>query len=396
MQEWIGQHPNLTVIRNAFNTKKVGAIERMAHLVKTPFVFTLDADCSLLELQEGAVESLMARMERDDIAASCFRIIPNDKDWLGKLQKLDYSIFSDALRKLLQVPVCLIGQGVMWRTSCLLKVLSEHSREYDGDDLENTTIALSNGMRIYWEPNTIIVRTEPKRTVTGLLKQRALSWDYGMVRVLLTKQAILLGGESGAFYKNILLIEVVAHVFKLMAIPFLFSLPMAYYLRFAFYDGVISTMFRNSVAVSLRFGVTAIFIIWALCVVNSLICVRRVGATLKWAVFSALNLASPFVYFVFFPLLTVPIMNAYDTVGAAIHWLGLGLFLTYIWWVALTLVLLVLTSLDLEDKTDLIWSAFLAPLYYFALLVICKSVGIAKYVAHSIFSGRKQPVFQDR
>src|SRR6185295_18312029 len=129
--------------------------------------------------------------------------------------------FSDSVRRILGVPVCLIGQGVLWKRDDLLQVLKDHSGAFDGDDLESTIIALSEKMRIYWEPKTIVVSSRPKETIVGLLKQRALSWDFGLFRVLLGVRALRLSGESGAFYKNVLLMELFGHPFRLLAIPVL-------------------------------------------------------------------------------------------------------------------------------------------------------------------------------
>jgi glycosyltransferase involved in cell wall biosynthesis len=386
MQECCSGIPNLKCIQNRFNTRKVGAIDRMARLVRTPFVLTLDADCSLSELKEDALEKLMARMSTEDVSASCFRIVPNDRDWLGRLQKLDYSIFTDALRRILGVPVCLIGQGVLWKTDSLLKVLSQHSGEFFGDDLENTIIALDYKMKIYWERESIILMTNPKRTVMDLLKQRALSWDFGMLRVLFGKRALRLGGESGAFYKNVLLLDVIAHPFRLMAVPMLLSVPLVNFLGLVFYNGAAYDLYRNSLAFSLKYGASGIVSIWVISTVNSFACVRSLWPTVKWAMFNAVYLSSPFVYVLFYPLLSSSNVNVYDTLGAAMHWLGLGLLITYLWWAALTLCLLCITSLERKVKTELIWSVPLAPFYYFILFTVCKTVGMLKFLSRYLLT----------
>lgn len=67
----------------------------------------------------------MRKMREEGYSAACFRIVPNDKNLLGRLQKLDYSIFTDALRKLLGVPVCLIGQGVLWKNLLLMDFVAQ-------------------------------------------------------------------------------------------------------------------------------------------------------------------------------------------------------------------------------------------------------------------------------
>ena len=190
MQEYSKNIASITCIKQRFNTRKVGAIDEMLKLVKTPFVLTLDADCILSELRQGTLEKLMNKMNNESYSASYFRIIPTAKNWLEKLQSLDYAIFTDALRKILRIPICLIGQGVLWKTEKLLLVLSQHSGKFDGDDLENTIIALNRKMKFYWESETIILKTIPKSTILSLVKQRALSWDFGLLRVLFGKRAL--------------------------------------------------------------------------------------------------------------------------------------------------------------------------------------------------------------
>jgi glycosyltransferase involved in cell wall biosynthesis len=221
LEDYSRDIPSITCLHNRVNTRKVGAIERMVRRVRTPFVLTLDADSMITELQPDAIEQLLHKMHDEGFDAAYFRIVPHDRDWLGRLQKLDYTIFTDTLRRILRVPVCLVGQGVVWKKDRFLEVLSAHSKQYDGDDLENTVIALTKGMRLCWERETLVVTTIPKESILGLIRQRALSWEFGLFRVLLNKHALMLGGESGAFYKNLLLVDLFAHPFRLAAIPLL-------------------------------------------------------------------------------------------------------------------------------------------------------------------------------
>jgi len=266
--------------------------------------------------------------------------------------------------------------------------MSQHSGQYDGDDLENTIIALNDKMRLHWERHSVVLRTTPKRTVGGLLRQRALSWDFGMFRVLCQRRALRLGGESGAFYKNLLLMDGVAHPFKLIAIPMLLSVPLINLSGLAFFEGATYDLYRRSLTISLKYGALAMSSIWIATIVNSLFCVRKCWPTVKWALFCAAYLASPFVYVIFYPLLMTPYVNVYDTMGAAIHWIGLGLLLTYIWWVLLTVCLLCMTSLDGKTRRGLLGSTLLAPFYYFALLVVCRTVGLLKFLTNCV-AGRQ-------
>jgi glycosyltransferase involved in cell wall biosynthesis len=389
MEECTSGIQSVVCIRNHFNQRKVGAIEAMAKLVQTPFLLTLDADCMLTELEDNALERLTHKMTDEGYAASCFRIVPHDTNWLGRLQKLDYVIFTDALRSLLGVPVCLIGQGVVWRTDKFLEVLANHTGEFHGDDLENTVIALDKKMRIYWERHTILLHTIPKRTILALIRQRALSWDFGMLRVLFAKRAWMLAGETGAFYKNVLLMDILAHPFRLVAVPLLLSVPLIKLGGLDPYaDSGLSALYRKSVSMSLRYGAWAIALIWVLTILNTCICVwpaiksvkKRIIAILKWASFNAVYLFSPFVYFAYFKLVIATDFNAYDILGSTIYWIGLGLALTYAWWLTVTFCLLWKSSLQANAKVELIWSGLWAPVYFFVLLVVCKTGAIIKYI----------------
>lgn len=372
----------IACIRNRFNARKVGAILRMAEMVRTPFVFTLDADSVLYELQDGALEALMRKMSSDSYSVAYFRIVPAAYNWLGRLQALDYLIFTDSIRRVLGVPVCLVGQGVLWKTDSLLSVLKDHSGEFDGDDLENTVIALAEKMAMYWDARTIVVSSNTQRTVLGLLKQRALSWDFGLFRVLLQKRALGLVGESGALYKNVLLMDLFGHPFRLLAIPVL--LPMIFFSLSSGDSQLFGTtaweLYRVSVQASFKYGSLAIGTIWIMSVINSFICVRgNIFSTLKWAAFSAIYLASPFVFVMYYGLVRKTGVSVYDLFGSSVYWLETGLLLTYLWWVLVAFCLLMISSLQFRAKRELMWSVVLAPIYFFLLITLCRTIGICKY-----------------
>ena len=379
LQDYSRDIPGITCLHNQVNTCKIGAIERMVRNVRTPFVLTLDADSMISELQDEALEQLLCKMNEERCAAAYFRIIPHDRDWFGRLQKLDYTIFTDTLRRILRVPVCMVGQGVVWRTDSFVEVLSAHSKQYDGDDLENTLIALTKDMRVYWERDTLVVTTIPKESILSLVRQRALSWDFGLFRVLLSKRALMLGGESGAFYKNVLLVDFVAHPLRLAAIPLLLSAVFFHFLGIGIVGREGMLLYARSLDISLKYGAYAIFGILVLSFASSVICVRaRPISALKWAGFSTVCLFSPFVFFMYYRLVAATKVRAEDVFGAAVHWFGLGLVLTYFWWTLVAFVLLCLSSLGRSTKRSLLLSVLIAPLYYFVLLAVCKSTGICK------------------
>jgi len=285
------------------------------------------------------------------------------------------------------VPVCLIGQGVVWNTARLLKVLEVHSHTFEGDDLENTVLALQMGMRLYWEKDAILLRTIPKPTMLSLLRQRALSWDFGLFRVLLERPTLGLAGDAGAFYKNVLLMDFVAHPLRLFAIPLLLSV-LYYRLTGASLLEGAGSMYSHALTWTFRYGSNGIIGIWLLSVLNSLACVGwRIRPTVKWAMFNAAYLASPFVFVMYYRLIAGSAVPA-DIAGAAGYWLGAGLLLTYLWWVLLTLVLLLGSSLERREKSGLLWSVLLAPLYFGVLFVICRTIGIVKAVVFHLVERR--------
>jgi glycosyltransferase involved in cell wall biosynthesis len=388
MQRCCSGLDTVTCIRNRFNTRKVGAILRMAEMVRTPFVFTLDADSVLYELQDGALDALIRKMSSDSYSVAYFRILPAASNWFERLQAFDYLIFTDSIRRVLGVPVCLVGQGALWKTDSLLSVLKDHSGEFDGDDLENTVIALAEKMGMYWDAKTIVVSSKPKRTVLGLLKQRALSWDFSLLRVLLLKPALGLGGESGAFYKNVLLMDLIGHPFRLLAIPVL--LPMIFFSAFSgdsqFYGTITWELYRHSVRASFKYGSLAIGTIWIVSVINSFICVRgRILSTMKWAAFNAVYLASPFIFVMYYGLVRNTGVSIYDLLGSSVYWLETGLLLTYLWWVLVGFFLLMISSLQYGTKRELMWSVVLAPMYFFLLMSVCRTIGICKYLGTWMF-----------
>jgi cellulose synthase/poly-beta-1,6-N-acetylglucosamine synthase-like glycosyltransferase len=371
--------PNVTCLHLSTNTQKVGAIEQMATMVDTPFILTLDADSMLTELRADALENLLQEMHQQEYDAAYFRIMPDYQNVLERLQRLDYTIFTDTLRRLLGVPVCLVGQGVIWNTQRFREVLSLHSKHYDGDDLENTVIALSQRLRLHWEREHLVLTTTPKPSLASLLKQRALSWDFGMFRVLLTKRALLLGGETGAFYKTLLWADLVAHPFRVLAIPMLLATILFRYLG----EGVAKKATREIIFQSFRFSFTigsrAILGILIASVLTAAVCVRgRPLSVLKWVAVNLLYLSSPFVFLLYYPLVHATNVGAEDVFGAAVHWFGLGLFLTYTWWALITLVLVSLSSLRGRAKRELLPVVLLAPAYYFVLLLVGKTGGILK------------------
>ena len=180
--------------------------------------------------------------------------------------------------------------------------------------------------------------------------------------------------------------DIIAHPIKLLAIPILISVPLVNYLGVPFYEGFTFDLYRSSFILSLKYGAFGIIFVWFISVLNSLICTRKILTTVKWAIFSAVYLSSPFAYILFYPLLSSDFVNVYDTMGAAIRWFGVGLLITYFWWFILTFSLFCITSLEYRIKADLIWSLPFAPFYYFGLCVICKTVGIFKFISRYILS----------
>lgn len=376
--------PGMLVVRQRFNTRKVGAIDDMVKRVTTPFILTLDADCSIREHTHCAIDELLIDMHLEEIDATYFRITPIVDGWLAALQAIDYAIFTDSLRKLLKVPLCLIGQGVIWRRETLVRVLGRHRGEFEGDDLENTVHALADNARLRWEPSTVTISTKAKPTIVSLLKQRALSWDYGLLRVLISFKSLRLSGESAAFYRNILLADFLAHPLRLAAIPLLMSVLLFNFIFSAEGGAAWRSVYSAGVVLTLQYGAIGILWVWVACIFSSALAVRNFRSTLRWSVITGVYLSSPFAYLVSYPILSQNNVSAAAIISAASQWMGLGLFVTYLWWLILTAVLFVLSSLDRPLKLRLAWSLPFAPVYYLILLVISKTIAIIKFITRIV------------
>ena len=162
-------------------------------------------------------------MKNENITAVCFKIQPPANSLVEKLQQLEYLIFTDGLRKLLGVVICLVGQGVLWRVDRLNELLQQHSGKFEGDDLELTMLAAlqkPNEESIRYERSRMVITTKLKPTWTDLFVQRSRIWAFGLIRACFDTRGIFVQrGRYGAFYRGVFISEILAHPFKLMLLP---------------------------------------------------------------------------------------------------------------------------------------------------------------------------------
>jgi hypothetical protein len=145
--------------------------------VKTEYVVPLDADTITQEPISIAVGELIE--EKADIAS--VRLIPSngDKNWLTKLQKLEYRISMD-MRYV--IPWLVSGACQIAKTKTLEDIMDRHSLFFQGNDVEIGLLAKHLGHKIVHIP--FEVHTALPDKVKPWLRQR-LAWSAGEFRLFI-------------------------------------------------------------------------------------------------------------------------------------------------------------------------------------------------------------------
>jgi len=147
------------------------------HTVKTKYVVPLDADSITMEPISIAVGELVA--ENADIAS--VRLTPSNgnKNWLTKLQKLEYRISMD-MRYV--IPWLISGACQVATTSALKQIMNRHSLFFQGNDVEIGLLAKRLGFKVVHIP--FEVHTALPETLKPWLRQR-LAWAAGEFRLFI-------------------------------------------------------------------------------------------------------------------------------------------------------------------------------------------------------------------
>jgi glycosyl transferase family 2 len=145
--------------------------------VKTEYVVPLDADTIAKQPISIAIGELVA--EKADIAS--VRLVPSngDKNWLTKLQKLEYRMSMD-MRYV--VPWLVSGACQVAKTKTLEDIMDRHSLFFQGNDVEIGLLAKHLGHKIVHIP--FEVHTTLPDQIKPWLRQR-LAWSAGEFRLFI-------------------------------------------------------------------------------------------------------------------------------------------------------------------------------------------------------------------
>jgi cellulose synthase/poly-beta-1,6-N-acetylglucosamine synthase-like glycosyltransferase len=383
-------HDGISVIEHRPNGRKVGAIRYALQHVQTPFVLLMDADSMIHEVTPGALDSLIIEMKAKGLMALAFKIRPRARRFVERLQRLEYLLFTDSIRRLLGVVVCLVGQGVLWETETLKRVLARHTGIFEGDDLEATmlvSLVETSGRQIGYESKRVIVTTTLKDSWAALLRQRVQIWDVGLLHSFVdTPEVFWRRGRNVTFLRTVFFTEILAHVFKVLSLPTLCILALYASVRLVgdgswmwSATGLVSqlSIVGLKTLVWIGRGYTALWLLTVMSIwFGEMPAVRR---ALGLSLFFTLYLGTP--WFVFWaPSVGGVFVNTSQALGQVYFWLGPVLFLTYAWWYVITVLLVLAGSEEGRDKARMSLLAFAMPLYYVIVFVAARTVGFSWYL----------------
>ena len=115
----IEDQSNISIIVNTPNGKKIGAIKTGLQSISTPYVLLLDADLTIIQIKQDALDGLVRKMQHQRIDAMGFKVRPSANNLIEHFQAIEYMIATDGLRRLLGVIPCLAGLGSLWNVKSL-------------------------------------------------------------------------------------------------------------------------------------------------------------------------------------------------------------------------------------------------------------------------------------
>jgi glycosyltransferase involved in cell wall biosynthesis len=360
---------SISVIVNRPNGRKVGAIKTGLRNITTPYVFLLDADTVVNETEAGNFDRLVERMMERDLAVIGFKVQYTSTKLIEHLQRLEL-LFSDVIRRILNVVICLGGAGILWKVEALKSVIEQHSGCFEGDDLESTMLAaVYNHGRVEYEPNMIVVKSNPMKNLGALLKQRAYVWEAGLVRVFWdlgitrlfvnTKSKWNQGSLHRGFYRSVFITEVLAHPLKIISLGlsvliFLLSLTSSSDLE----------QFRDILIKGLNFISFSYGLLW----LSSVVSIILLGHSLQHILLC--------LYFTLYMSgLIIPSLwnGTFQVIG-----------ITYLWCYGLCAALIIGVSESAKGKIQWLVCGLLMPFYYTMLLIFPRTFGFAKCISGKI------------
>lgn len=221
----------LQVIRSTRNRHKPGAIRELLRYLpaEVETILIMDPDSRVLELARGDIstlESVIFEFQRSRHAALCPRITVAPRNWLARLQRLEYALSFGVGRK--SLGDFSITSGIaLYRRDTLERVLAEHSLSVYAEDLENTLHLIGRDERIYYDER-LVVETEGKTDLASWFSQR-VGWSFGLAKVYALNERKVWRAASGDpmhFYQYLVYLGVfslVLHPLKVLSLIPLFS-----------------------------------------------------------------------------------------------------------------------------------------------------------------------------
>jgi len=127
------------------------------------------------------IEPVLERFRQNPrLASLSLRLLPEGRSVFSKFQDIEYAIGRGVFSRYLASEKklrCVHGAAGIWRRQMLQEILMEHSGRHNGDDLENTAIAMRKGYAIGYEPS-IVVETLVPQTTGDFFRQRR-RWELG-------------------------------------------------------------------------------------------------------------------------------------------------------------------------------------------------------------------------
>ena len=221
------------ILEGMENRKKPGALWRLVQILPPEIetILVLDPDAVIKEGPPGDLsnlENVIFEFQRSGMAAVCPRLTVRRDGYLARLQALEYCMAFSLGR------MSLAGHGInsgisIYRRDALEKAFQEHSLSVYAEDLENSTILLGHGERIYHDAR-LVVETEGKRTWNSWFSQR-VGWAFGLIKVyterFATIRQLARRGSSAAYQYviymgifNILLLPLKLFTLALLAVSF--------------------------------------------------------------------------------------------------------------------------------------------------------------------------------
>lgn len=362
-------HSSISIIVNKPNGRKVGAIRTGLRNIATPYVFLLDADTVVNETEEGNFDRLVERMVERDLAVMGFRVQYASTRLIERLQRLEL-LLSNAIRRILGVVICLGGAGILWRVEVLKSVIEQHSGCFEGDDLESTMLAsLYNHGRVEYEPNMIVIKSNPMRNLGALFRQRAYIWEAGLLRAFwdLGIARLFVNTQSKgnqenlhrAFYRSVFITEVLAHPLKIASIGLSFSL-LLLSLTGSFDPEQFRDIFTKGLnSISFSYG-----LLWLSSVVSIILSGRSFRHILLCLYFTLYM--SGFI---------IPYL--WDGTLQAIA-------ITYLWCYGLCATLIIVGPESAKGKIQCLICGLVMPFYYTMLLIFPRTFGFVRCISRKI------------